>query len=180
MFLICGYHGIHIGWPASPCFKLVLIWIQTHSKRSTFFTPLRTFYVFHVIVCIFMFITSLFILVIADVRMFFFYSCITLFQWLIYNLPCLFSFSYRSFLLLSFPLREDFSTFSFRIVLVLINSFCYISIAFLIRLGYKCDRVRDYLFNPFYYKHHRRFWATQHKFWGMWGILFISVIFSWQ
>lgn len=54
-----------------------------------------------------------------------------------------------------------------------------LSIAFLICLGYERDRVRDYLFTPFYYKHHKRFWATQHKFWGMWGILFISVIFSW-
>ena len=42
MFLICGYPGVQVCWPMtiSTCFKLIVIQVQTHSKRSTFFTTL--------------------------------------------------------------------------------------------------------------------------------------------
>ena len=41
-FLICGYHGVHVSWTITTptCSELIVIQVQTHSKRSTIFTSL--------------------------------------------------------------------------------------------------------------------------------------------
>ena len=66
--LICGYQDVHICWPItiSTCFKQIVLQVQTHSKRSTFFYSLSSLCVFDLIFYIFMFIPLLTIVVILE------------------------------------------------------------------------------------------------------------------
>ena len=64
--LICGYQDVHICWPISTCFKQIVLQVQTHSKRSTFFYSLSSLCIFDLIFYIFMFIPLLTIVVILE------------------------------------------------------------------------------------------------------------------
>ena len=66
MFLICGYDGVHVCWPmtVSACFKLIVIQVQIHFKRSSFILSYLMFCDFAVLFYIFMLILLLFIIVI--------------------------------------------------------------------------------------------------------------------
>ena len=66
MFLICGYDGVHVCGPMaiSACFKLIVIQVQIHFKRSSLILSSLMFCDFAVLFYIFMLILLLFIIVI--------------------------------------------------------------------------------------------------------------------
>ena len=72
MFLICGYHGVQVYWliTISTCFKLIVIQVQTHSKRSAFLLLSPTCCDFDVLFYIIILLLLLFIIVIITFTIF--------------------------------------------------------------------------------------------------------------
>ena len=104
-FLTCGYHRVPKCWPViiSTCFKLVVVYTQTQSKRSTFLLLYLTFCVFDVIFYIFMLIPWLFTIVKV---------ALTIFCLLIYTLAYLIDWS--SLLTIYLPFLVRFFSLSYR------------------------------------------------------------------
>ena len=86
MFLICGYDGVHVCGPMaiSACFKLIVIQVQIHFKRSSLILSSLMFCDFAVLFYIFMLILLLFIIVIIAFTL----SCLCFFFFLIFIHLC--------------------------------------------------------------------------------------------